>query len=143
MGEDPTSKVFKNNARVLNNAICLSSVKVTEKKLPGYNPSVIFQGCVTQFMGPLRAADGDARFAQLYCLDPVLETTKRIGNMNIPTNISKQDEIILLSLLDTIQNVIHDNNPFVKDFIQVFNLPTQLEGTIVISAKAKPKDGHE
>ena len=118
LGEDPTSKVFKNNARVLNNAICLSSVKVTEKKLPGYNPSVIFQGRVTQFMGPLTAADGDARFAQLNCLDPLfLETTKRIHNMNMPTNISKENERILLSLLPIIKNVIHDNNWFVKDFI--------------------------
>ena len=63
--------------------------------------------------------------------------------MNIPNNIPQQDQIILLSLLPIIQNVIHDNNPFVKDYKQVFNLPRQLEGTIVISAKAKPKDGHE
>ena len=90
-GDRKQSKVFRKYARVLNNALCLSSVKVTEKKLPGYRPSVIFQGCVTQFMGPLRAADGDARFAQLYCLDPCLETTKRIGNMNMPTNTSKED----------------------------------------------------
>ena len=60
----------------------------------------------------------------------------------MPTNISREDKRILLSLLDTIHNVIHDINPFVKDFMQVINLPI-LEGTIVISAKAKPKDGHE
>ena len=54
LGEGKESEVFRNNARVLNNAICLSSVKVTEKKSPGgYNPFVIFQGRVTQFMGPV------------------------------------------------------------------------------------------
>ena len=62
--------------------------------------------------------------------------------MNMPTNTSREDQRILLTLLQTIQNVIHDINPFVKDFIQIIDLP-QLEGTIVISAKAKPKDGHE
>ena len=42
LGEGKESEVFRNNARVLNNTICLSSVKVTEQKFPGYNPSVIF-----------------------------------------------------------------------------------------------------
>ena len=42
LGDGKKSEVFWNNARVLNNAICLLSVKVTEKKLPGYRPSVIF-----------------------------------------------------------------------------------------------------
>ncbi len=46
LGEGKESEVFRNNARVLNNAICLSSVQVTEKKLPGYRPYVIFQGRV-------------------------------------------------------------------------------------------------
>ena len=111
VGRWKKSEVFRNNARVLNNAICLSSVKVTEKKLPGYNPSVIFQGRVNQLMGPLKADDGNAHFAQLYLLDPVLETTKRIGNMNMPTNTSLQEQIILIGLLQTIQELIQEYNP--------------------------------
>ena len=58
------------------------------------------------------------------------------------TNTSKEDQRILISLLQTIQDVIHDKNPFVKDLIQVNNLP-QVDRTIVISAKVKPKDEHE
>ena len=102
LGEVEESKVFLKHTRVINNDICLSSVIVHEKKLGGYNPSVIFQGCVNQLMSLLKTDDGDAHFAQLYLLDPVLETTKRIGNMNMPSNTSLEEQRILLSLLQTV-----------------------------------------
>ena len=38
---------------------------------------------------------------------------------------------------------MHEHNPFVMDFIHMFTLPIPLEGTIVIGAKSKPKDGQE
>ena len=49
------------------------------------------------------------------------------------------------SLLDKCQKVIHDRNPYVKDFKQVIEIPEdELEGgKIVISAAAKPQHGHE
>ena len=47
------TKVFLKHARVLNNAVCLSSVAVHEKIMPKYNPSIIFHGCLNQYISPL------------------------------------------------------------------------------------------
>ena len=113
--------------------------------MPNYNPSVIFQGRVNQLMGPLQAQDGArARFAQLYILDSSLETTIRIDNMNMPINISIADQETLKKLLETIQQVMHEKNPFIKDFKQILETPEEelYGGKVVISAAAKPREGH-
>ena len=44
IGSDSRSRVFKAHSRLLNNAVCLSSLQVTEKRVRGFNPSVTFQG---------------------------------------------------------------------------------------------------
>ena len=86
------------------------------KKMPNYNPSVIFQGHVNQLMGPLQAEDGvQTQFAQLYVLDSSIETTKRITNMNIPKNISLDDQNTPKKLLVTVQQVMHQFNLFIND----------------------------
>ena len=114
--------------------------------MPNYNPSVIFQGCVNQLMSPLQAQDGAwACFAQLYILDSTLERTIRRSNMNMPRNTSKQEQETLEKLLQTVQQVMHDNNPFIKDFKQILEITDQQlsGGKVVISAAAKPKHAHE
>ena len=141
----PEAKVFLQHTRVINNAICLSSVVVTEKVMPNFNPSVIFQGRVNQLMGPLQAQDGvRARFAQLYVLDSSMETTIRIANMNMPSNISVADQNTLKKLLETVQQVMHQRNPYIQDFKQILETPDEdlYGGKVVISAAAKPTEGH-
>ena len=64
----PETEVFLKHARVLNNAVCLSSVAVHEKIMPKYNPSVIFHGRLNQYLGLLKAQDGVMpHFAHLVC----------------------------------------------------------------------------
>ena len=48
------------------------------------------------------------------------------------------------SLLETVQQVIQEKNPFVRRFKQTLNLPEEeLQGsTVVISAAARPPQGH-
>ena len=78
MGNDAKSRLFKAYARQLNNAVCLSSLTVTERNLGGFNPSVVFQGKVHHRAGALLPADGEQpKCAQLYVCDSAMESTFR------------------------------------------------------------------
>ena len=87
------AKLFKTNSRSFNNALALSSIKVRERRFQhNFCPSVIFEGKVFQYSGPLQAEDGeDPKFAQLYIKDPALETTHRQANMSLPGSMSQRD----------------------------------------------------
>ena len=143
-GKDPKSKIFKENSRHINNAVCLSSIKANEKKFRGFAPSLVFQGRVQNRAGSLLPSEGeDARFAQLYVYDPALESSQRFKNMVIPSNMSPAQRNLLKETLNTAQNEIHLHNPFVQDFIQIIEMPEEefVDGKIVITAKA-PVDEH-
>ena len=146
LGSNSEAQLFQNNCRALNNAVPLASLCATELRMSGFCPSIIFQGKVVQKMGPLRCNPGySPTFAQLYILDAGLETTKRFENLSLPSNMSRENMEKMKSLLDKCQKVIHDRNPYVKDFKQVIEIPEdELEGgKIVISAAARPQHGHE
>ena len=69
-GSDNKAKLLRKYSRELNNAVCLSSIKVQEKKFSGFNPSVIFQGQLMHRVGALLPPDGEPpRFAQLYVFE--------------------------------------------------------------------------
>lgn len=145
-GEDRDSILFQDNCRVLNNAICLSSLAVQERRAVGYNPNIVFQGRVVQRIGPVQAEPGaQPRFAQLYMLDPSLETTTRYANMTLPGNLTNREKETMKKLLKTVQEVIHEKNPFVKDFKQLIEMSEEElhDGKVVISAAARPQQGHE
>ena len=76
-GNDVTSRIFRQHSRILNNAVCLSSIKVGEKK-DGFSPSVIFQGKLMHLAGSISQIDGETpHYAQLYVLDSEIELTQR------------------------------------------------------------------
>jgi hypothetical protein len=126
--------------------LCLTSIKVKTKKFAdGYNPSIIFEGKATQFAGPLIANEGEKPcFAQLLVHDPVLETGMRFQNMTIPGNLSSSQKKVIKHILAKVQKVLHEHNPFVHDFKQVIEIPSEdlKHGKIVISAKNRPKGEH-
>ena len=138
------ANLFRSNSRTFNNAICLSSIMVQEKTVDGYSPNVIFQGKVTHLMGPLHHETGSVPyFAQLYVLDPGDETTRRFNNMNVSRRVKTPWEFDMMKeLLDIIQGVVHQHNPFVRDIRQLIEMPPeQLQsGKIVVSAKAQPRN---
>ena len=140
-------RLLRENARSINNAVCLTSIKVKTKDFgKGYSPNIIFEGKVTQLAGPLKANDGDQPyFAQLYLHDPQLESSQRFKNMTIPANMSKSQKKIMEQLLLKIQSILHKHNPFVKDFKQVLDIPSDdlLLGKLVITAKARPQGEHQ
>ena len=143
----PEGRLFRQNARSINNAVCLTSIKGKQKLFGGgFAPSVIYEGKVTYLVGPLQAAEGEKPcFAQLYVHDPSLETGLRLSGMTIPAGTSKKQKNILQKVLVQVQTELHKFNPFVRDFKQIMEIAdTDLgEGKIVISAKARPNGEHE
>ena len=143
--ETPEAKLFRANSRTINNAICLSSICVRQKTFDKYSPSVIFEGRLFHRMGSLLPEEGEKpRFAQVYILDPSQQSTQRIEIMNISTKLSPREVTKMKDLLELVQKVVQQHNPYVKDIMQVLEIPEdQLEkGKIIISAKAKPKNAH-
>ena len=143
--EIPEAKVFLNHTRVINNAVCLSSLAVREKTFDRFSPSVIFQGRVVQQMGSLQVEPGaQPCFAQLYVLDSNLETTIRFANMTLPAGMSQIQKNQLKKMLVTVQQVMHEKNPYIKDFKQILEISEEElhGGKVVISAAARPQQGH-
>ena len=137
-GNDSRSRMLRQHARMFNNAVCLSSLKVKLKTFQGFTPSIVFQGRVQHRAGALLPSDGEApKFAQLYIYDPSLETSQRFENMVVPTSLSNSQKALLKDLLQEIQTMIHEVNPFVRDFKQIIEMPENevAEGKIVITAK--------
>ena len=148
-GKTVEARLFRENTRSFNNSLALSSVIVHERKFSnGYNPSVIFEGKVSQMYGPLLAENGEEpKFAQLYILDPSTQHTTRIKNMSLPASLSKEQVRIITQTMQKLQTLLREVNPFVKDFLHICEIPDdQLKnGQIVLSCKKedRPKDSHE
>ena len=145
LGNSSEAKLFRNNARHINNAVCLASLQVNERRLGGYNPSVIFQGKVHQRVGPLLPENGEPpRFAQLYVNDPASEETCRYRNIVLPSSVSRSEREKIGVLLDTVQRELQRVNPFIKDFKQIMELNDEdiVSGKIIITAR-KPTGEHE
>ena len=141
------SKLFQEHARSINNAVCLASLKVNERRFQsGFTPNVIFEGKVTVRAGPLQAGEGERPyFSQLYVHDSSLETSQRFQNTHIPSNVSKSQKKMIESILKKVQNELHIHNPFIKDFKQIMEIPAEElgHGKLVISAKRRPIEEHE
>ena len=144
--DNQESRVFRKFSRSFNNGLCLSSLRVNECRFRGYTPSIVFEGRVHQYVGPLQAREGEEpRFAQLFVHDPALETTARVANMQIPASLSLEEKQFVNAIVENLQEDLKQINPFVKDFRQIVELsPDDLQGgRLVISAKARPQGEHE
>ena len=139
------ANVFRKNSRVFNNGLCFSSIKVKEKRFARFTPSIILQGKLYHLMGPLQAAEGETPvFAQLYVHDPALETTQRLANMNLPSNLTRAEKEVVPVILAELQDWLKAHNPFARSFIQVVEYPEEqlADGRLVISAKRRPAGEH-
>ena len=137
--------LFRKHSRTINNAVCLTSLEAMERR-GGFTPSVIFQGKVHHRVGALLPDQGDnPKFAQLYVFDPALESSTRYKNMILPSTLTSGQKETMRELLQTVQNDLHENNPFIKDFLQIVEIPeSDLEnGKIVISAKKPTREDHD
>ena len=144
--DNQESRVFRKFSRSFNNGLCLSSLRVNERRFRGYTPSIVFEGRVHQYVGPLQAKEGEEpRFAQLFVHDPALEKTARVANMQMPATLSLEERQFVNAIVENLQEDLKQINPFVKDFRQIVELsPDDLQGgRLVISAKARPQGEHE
>ena len=141
------ARLFREQARSFNNALALSSIKVTECKFSNsFNPSVIFEGKVCQMYGPLIADKNEVpRFSQLYVHDLATQHTIRIKNMNLPTSLNSKQKAILVSVMQNLQQLMAEVNPYVKDFKHICEIPDGdiKNGKLVISCKERPTGSHE
>ena len=139
------ANVFRNNSRAFNNGLCFSSIKVKEKRFARYTPSIILQGKLYHLIGSLQATEGETPvFAQLYVHDPALQTTQRLANMHMPTNMTRAEKEVVPVILVELQEWLKAHNPFAKSFIQVVEYPEEqmADGRLVISAKRRPAGEH-
>ncbi|WP_416879511.1 AAA family ATPase [Litorimonas sp.] len=147
--QTPEAKLFRDNARPLNNAVCLASVEVKERRFrSSWNPTVTFEGRVTQRSGPLLPNHGEKPvFAQLFLHDPQLETANRLENMNMviqPMSAPKRQ--MMRNLVERVETALRQVNPYIKDFVQILEIPDDElgEGHLVISAdrRDRPANTH-
>ena len=144
IGDDQESTLFRKHARTVNNAVCLTSLEAQERRV-GYTPSVIFQGKVHHRVGPLLPCQGETpRFAQLYVFDPALESTRRFENLILPSNLNSEQQKMMQDILFSVQEELHDVNPFIQDFLQIMDIPEEelANGKIVISARKPTVQDH-
>ena len=115
-------------ARPLNNAFAMASQVVHMPKLApgrnGWNPSLVIQGKLHHFMGPLFPAEGKpTAFAQTYMHDPSMANTTaldlRMGRIYLPANATAGEKERVRELLDVFGKAICEHNPYVKDFMTV------------------------
>ena len=150
--DTPMARTFRQQARRLNSALSLASM-VTRDVRPangGFAPSVIIQGRVYHRLGPLQARDGEPpTFAQIYisdpeCEDPAAEAEMRLGNVPLPRGTSESVRARTLELMQQLQLLLRDVNPYVQDFIHAAELPEEdvQQQRLVISADARPPAQH-
>ena len=116
----------------------------------GYAPSVIIQGRLYHRVGPLQARDGERpSFAQIYvndpdCDDPAAEAALRLGHVPLPRGTREPERARLLTLLEQLQVLLRQVNPYVQDFIHAAELPEEevQQQRLVVSADARPADQH-
>ena len=103
--DDFNARTFRKFVRSFNNALCLSSLRFNERSFrSNYKPSVVIEGRVHQFFGPLLEKEHETpRFAQLWVHDPAMETTSRIANMSLPANISEAEATAVREIIETLQ----------------------------------------
>ncbi|KAF0308282.1 hypothetical protein FJT64_020477 [Amphibalanus amphitrite] len=150
--DDLLARTFREHSRRLNTALSLASMMTREVRPAdgGYAPSVVIQGRLYHRLGPLEAGDGhEPSFAQIYvndpaCADPATEAAMRLGHVPLPRATSPAVRQRLLTLLEDLQILLREVNPYVQDFILASELPEDQvdQQQLVISAEARPADQH-
>ena len=150
MAQDTKGKTLRKYARPINNALALASQVVNIKTPPGggYTPSVVIQGKLYHNMGPLRPDDGaQPIFAQVYVLDDEYTTSEidiRVMNCRVPGGATQAERASIRELLEEVQGLLRQCNPYVQDFVSLAALPAaEVENkTFVLNALARPSAEH-
>ena len=146
-------KAYMDDIRSYNNAFSMASLglegreikpgqsfaaKGGQATIKGFMPVLKFQGAFYHALPPLKPEDGQPRkFAQIYIHDgnEDYEVKQRQSHFK-----KKLDERIMLDL----QKMMHEVNPYVKDFIAISKLPEeQMQNiTFIMRRDRKPDIQH-
>ncbi|KAF0304429.1 hypothetical protein FJT64_023721 [Amphibalanus amphitrite] len=125
-GDTLEARTFRQHSRRLNTALSLASMMTREAR-DGERPS----------------------FAQIYvndpdCDDPAAEAALRLGHVPLPRGTREPERVRLLTLLEQLQVLLRQVNPYVQDFIHAAELPEEevQQQRLVVSADARPADQH-
>ena len=119
------AKLFRDNFRRFNNALALPSLKAEVRKFSGYSPSVVLEGKVHILHGPLIQDDNNEqpRFAQIYIHDLSTQHRIRVDKKNQPKSVTQHQIKSITKTMKSLQNLMHEVNPFVKDFLHIWEIP--------------------
>ena len=141
------ARLFRQHSRSINNATCLSSFMVNERRHDQGTSSVVLQGKLTQLIGSLQPAEGTSpKFSQLYTVDAALEASSREGSLYLPDSLSSRQKKTLTILMWKVVAILRRENALVADFTmacEAFDQQEVSDGRVVISTKAKPAEAHE
>ena len=66
-------------------------------------------------------------------------------NLHLPEGLSQKQRQCLAKVMEKLQSMMCEVNPYVKDFLQICEIPDEeiKDGKLVISCKARPEGQHE
>ena len=136
------NKQFVSNSRRYNNALALASNGLKEIIPPGsrFHPNVKIQGKVYHRIDPLTPGLGAERsFAQIYIHDSEFDQEDELNRRMAVS--SKGSNKLNKEVMKKLQELLHQNNPFVKDFKHVMDLPDEdvKDLKFVLKTHAKPQ----
>ena len=78
------------------------------------------------------------------CDDPAAEAALRLGHVPLPRSTTRPERARLTTLLEQLQVLLREVNPYVQDFIHAAELPEDevQQQRLVVSADARPADQH-
>ena len=74
--------------------------------------------------------------------DPTLDNVERKNNLYLTKNTSATERQTCEDILLELQNELRDNNPYIRDFLQICQIPEEevQDAAFVITEKQKPQN---
>lgn len=146
-------RLLRKYAIPLNNALALASQVVEETNMTQDQHTwmtnvVIKRKLFHKMPYSLMPAEGQTpRFAQIYVYDPEqdegAEVHIRLGHMTLQSSTTIATKRKLLLLLTKLQQWLRKCNPYVRDFIQVCEIPTEEVEKMQLMISPTIQRGHD
>ena len=126
------AKDFRKNLRAYNSAFQMTSIGAKEMREPGFMPTYRVQGQMHHSIGSLLPLPNEqAKFLQLYF----------VGSAEADLRYTLHPKTKIDVILD-LQEMLHQVNPYVKDFKYLLDHPPPPNVKIIIDANKRPEGVH-
>jgi hypothetical protein len=135
IGQTPESKHFLDNIKLYNSCFQMTSFGVDkDATLPGWQSTFRVQGQVYHRIGSLLPMPNEnAKFLQIYFMDNFHEQAQQRAGL-----FKGLKEQLILDL----QEMLHQQNPYVRDFKMALEKMTDSNVRVIIHADKKPQGEH-